>query len=54
MPCNYSKRKNDPECWYKQQEFYTDYKWRRILITLGAGNPVVTRVLSELSKKYYA
>ena len=33
--CNYSKRDNDPETWYKEQPFFSEKRWRKILAVLG-------------------
>lgn len=33
--CNYSKRDNDPERWYRAQPFFSEARWRKILRALG-------------------
>lgn len=34
-PCNYSKATHDPSAWYQSQPFFTNQRWRRILLVLG-------------------
>jgi 5-methylcytosine-specific restriction endonuclease McrA len=35
QPCNVSKRDHDPEQWYREQPFYINARWRKILAVLG-------------------
>jgi len=33
--CNYSKRDHEVESWYRQQEWFTEKRWRKICVVLG-------------------
>jgi 5-methylcytosine-specific restriction endonuclease McrA len=35
--CNFSKRDKDAESWYRQQPFFCDKRWRKILRVMGTG-----------------
>jgi 5-methylcytosine-specific restriction endonuclease McrA len=35
--CNFSKRDKDAESWYRQQPFFCEKRWRKILRVMGTG-----------------